>query len=79
MNREEIKEQVQVIVAKVVKLESVTLNDDTTANDVEGWDSLSHMEIITEIEKSFNISFKLRELAKLKNVGSIIDLISKKQ
>ncbi|MDB4498136.1 acyl carrier protein [Gammaproteobacteria bacterium] len=79
MNREEIKEQLQVIVAKVVKLESVTLNDETTANDVEGWDSLSHMEIITEIEKSFNISFKLRELSKLKNVGSIIDLISKKQ
>lgn len=78
MNREEIKEQLQIIVAKVVKLDSVILNDDTTANDVEGWDSLSHMEIITEIEKTFHFSFKLRELAKLKNVGSILDLIIKK-
>jgi acyl carrier protein len=49
-----------------------------TANDVDSWDSLSHMVLIVEIEKAFNIKFKLRELNKMKNVGDMIDLLALK-
>jgi acyl carrier protein len=48
------------------------------ARDVEGWDSLTHMEIITEIEAVFNIKFKLKDLNKLKNLGTLIELIESK-
>ena len=56
----------------------MVLSDDMTANDVDNWDSLSHMLMITEIEDHFSIKFKLRELNKLKNVGRLIDLITTK-
>ncbi|MCK9343134.1 MAG: acyl carrier protein [Massilibacteroides sp.] len=79
MERKAIIKQLQSIIAKEVKLENVELTEENTANDVKGWDSLSHIAIIAQIEETFSIKFKLRELAKLKKVGSIIDLIIKKQ
>jgi acyl carrier protein len=45
---------------------------------VEGWDSLTHMVILTEIEKEFGIQFKLKEINKLKNMGNLIELITSK-
>jgi acyl carrier protein len=54
------------------------MNDSLLAKDVEGWDSLSHMVIITEVEKFFKIQFKLKELNKLTNMGNLISLIELK-
>jgi len=45
---------------------------------VEGWDSLTHMSIITGLEKEFDVRFKLRELNKLRNMGTLIELIQGK-
>lgn len=75
MERTEISQRVRAVVASVLKHENFEMRDDLTAKDVEGWDSLSHMTIITEIEKDFGIRFKLKELNKLKNMGSLIELI----
>ena len=49
-----------------------------TANDVENWDSLTHMLMITKVEEVFGVKFKLKELNKLKQVGDIIDIIASK-
>lgn len=54
------------------------MRDDLTAPDVEGWDSLTHMSIITGLEKEFDVRFKLREINKLRNMGTLIDLIGSK-
>jgi acyl carrier protein len=54
------------------------MKDELSAAEVDGWDSLTHMIIITEIEKKFQISFKLKELNKLSNLGSLINLIQLK-
>ena len=54
------------------------MRDDLAAQDVECWDSLTHMSIITALENSFGIRFKLREINQLRNMGSLIELISNK-
>ena len=58
--------------------ENFEMTDELAAKDVEGWDSLSHMLIITEIEKKFEIRFKLKELNKLNNMGNLLQLVSSK-
>jgi len=56
----------------------LTLSDDLTAGDVDNWDSLTHMVLIGEIEKEFNIKFKLKELNKMNTVGDLIGMIKSK-
>lgn len=78
MNREKIKEIVKGILTSALKHQEFEIIDSMAAKDVKGWDSLSHMLIIAEIEKKFNIKFKLKELNKLTNMGTLLDLIESK-
>jgi acyl carrier protein len=78
MERIKILNRVQKTLVNVLKHNRFEMRDNLTAADVEGWDSLSHVMIITEIEKDFNVRFKLRELNKLKNMGTLIELIESK-
>lgn len=78
MEREDILSQVQGIFRTILKSETVILDDETTANDVEGWDSLTHVQLISEIEKHFNIKFSLKEMLSWKTVGKMVDCIVKK-
>ena len=73
-----IVSELEKIFKKVFNEENITLTDAITANDIGSWDSLSHMLMITEVEKFFDITFKLREINKLKNVGTLIELIESK-
>jgi acyl carrier protein len=57
---------------------SIILNRETTADDIDAWDSLSHMNLVMAIEMEFNIRFALGELQTLKNVGNLSDLIDRK-
>lgn len=78
MEREEILATVESIFAKVLKKNDLKMNDETTANDVDGWDSMSNMIVIAEIERHFGIRLKLREIIKMKNVGVLCDVIKEK-
>lgn len=78
MERKEIIEKLTEIFRKVLAVKELELNDQMTADDVDTWDSLSHMLLITEIEETFNIKFRLRELNKMKNVGALIDILESK-
>ena len=78
MERNEIVEKLTEIFRKVFADAKLTLTDEMTANDVEKWDSLTHMLMITEVEGTFGIKFKLRDLNKMKNVGSLIEIIQTK-
>jgi len=55
------------------------LTRDMTAQDVENWDSMRHIQLITEVETAFGIKFRLREIMSMKNVGDLIDLIHLKR
>ena len=78
MNRTEIIYQLKNVIISVLNHDNFEMNEELTANDISGWDSLSHMLIITKIEDDFLIKFKLKELNKLNNLGNLIDLIEKK-
>jgi len=58
--------------------DSIQIKSDMCANDVDGWDSLSHVNLITTIEAKFNIRFTQKELLKQRNVGNLIVDIDRK-
>ena len=78
MERNEVAEEIRLILISVLKHEKFELNNELNASEVVGWDSLSHMIIISELETRFNIKFKLKELNKLSSVGSLIDVVQSK-
>jgi len=57
---------------------SIKLTRNTFADDIEDWDSLSHMNLVIAVELAFKVKFALGELQTLKNVGDMLDLINKK-
>lgn len=78
MNKDQILEEVQEIFREVLDNEEIVLNNATTADDVEEWDSLTHIQLIVAIEKHFNIRFTSREILSWQNVGEMIDCIATK-
>lgn len=78
MEQAEIREKAQASIATVLGHDRFEMRDDLTAPDVEGWDSLTHMSIINGLERTFGIKFKLREINRLKNMGSLLELITEK-
>lgn len=78
MERNEITEKLTPVFRTVLNHSTLELTDELSANDVDNWDSLSHMLLISEIEKEFDIKFKLKELNKMKNVGDLISIITSK-
>ncbi|MCF7560777.1 acyl carrier protein [Sabulilitoribacter multivorans] len=73
-----IKDTIRQVLESILNHNNFEMHDELTAKDVDGWDSLSHMMIITKIEEAFNIKFKLRDLNKLKNMGSLVSVIQSK-
>lgn len=65
-------------ILKVLKLDDFDIKDDTLANQVPGWDSLNHINVITAIEDDFNVRFKSIEVLKCKNLGDLQNLLSSK-
>jgi acyl carrier protein len=58
--------------------DTLVLTPETTARDVEGWDSLAHIRLMVAIESAFGVRIKASEAAKLNNVGDLADLIDRK-
>lgn len=73
-----IKEKLEKIFQEVFSNESLIIARGMTANDVDSWNSLNHMILISEVEKKFSIKFKLKDLNKMQNVGDMIDMIISK-
>jgi acyl carrier protein len=78
MEKTDIATRLTTIFKKVFNNESLQISSEFTANDVEGWNSLTHMLLITEIESAFSIKFKLKDLNKMRNIGDMIDIIISK-
>lgn len=78
METKKLLETLNGIFRKVLKRDNITLTESTTAHDVEGWDSLTNMVLLTEIEKKFGVRFTFREIVKLKNVGDLCQTILNK-
>lgn len=78
LDRSTIHSKMESIFQDVLDNSEITLNDQTTASDIEEWDSLAHIQLILAIEQNFKIKFKTTEITGLANVGEMIDLILKK-
>ena len=77
MNKEDVLIKVREAFVLVLEHENFELKDETTADDVDGWESITYMMIIGEIEKSFDIKFKLMVLMSMDNIGNLIRAIEK--
>lgn len=75
MEREEIRQLLNGIFEVVLNRPGIQLEDRMTADDIDNWDSLTNMTIISEIERQWKIHFKLRDIIRMKNVGDMIDTI----
>jgi acyl carrier protein len=79
MTKEDITERLKSVFAQVFQEKDLTITREMTAADIEEWDSLRHIQLITEVETAFGTKFKLREVLSMKNVGDLIDLIHTKR
>ena len=75
MNRQEILDKVQDIFRDILDNDEIVLTNESTADDIEEWDSLTHIQLIKAIEKDFSIRFMSREILSWNNVGEMIDSI----
>lgn len=77
MDRQIIFEKLNEIFRDVFDNESISVTDETTADDIEDWDSLTHISLLATIEDEFGIRFDMKDVIVLKNVGEMADLIEK--
>ena len=75
---DEIYHRLSAIFHDVFEDDSITVTPDLTAPDVPGWDSLSHIRLILEVQRAFDIKFAAAQTANLKNVGELDELIHAK-
>lgn len=73
-----IKNELLKIFRYVFDDDELNISDETTANDIDDWDSLTHMQLIVEIEKKFSMKFSVDEVVSAKNVGEFVAMIEKK-
>lgn len=78
MNNEEINAKVQEIFKDVFQAPTLVIRPEMTANDVDKWDSLTHLTMIAKVEEAFGFRFKLKEMVKMKNVGDMLTIINEK-
>ena len=78
MDKIQILSEIQSIMRDVLDDESIVLNEGTTANDVDGWDSLTYIQWIVAIEKRFKIKFSSKEIFSWNKVGDMLEGISLK-
>ena len=71
-------EMLREVFIEVFNDESIVLNNSTNAEDIDEWDSLQHIMLIMGTEKKFGLKLTAEEVAELKNVGEMIDLVIKK-
>ncbi len=78
MNNEHILPKVREIIAEVLDQPDLQIDESTTADMVEGWDSLNHINIVVAVESSFGVKINTAEIEDLRNVGELVDLVQRK-
>lgn len=78
MTEAEVFRTLTTIFHDVFDLPTVTLTAETTADDIPGWDSVSHVTLVVETERVFGLKFRTTEIEDLKNVGDLVRIIQNK-
>ena len=78
MDRNQILLDIQSILRDILEDEEINITEDTKAIDIQGWDSLAHINIVENVERKFNVKFSIGEIVNLKNISDMITLIQNK-
>ena len=78
MSREEIFEKLNEVFRDVFDDEEIEVGEETTAADIDGWDSLEHINLIAAVEQEFGVKFTMGQVVTMKNVGGMARLIEEK-
>jgi acyl carrier protein len=75
MTRKEIYERLNEVFRETFDDEDIAVNDETTAADVDGWDSYEHISLVFAVESAFGMKFTMGEIHTMRNVGAMVDII----
>ena len=75
MTNEAIYEKLNEVFQDVFDDDSIIVNADTTADDIEDWDSLEHINLVSAVEKEFGVKFTMAQVVGMKNVGEMVEVI----
>ena len=75
MKREEVFERLVKVFREVLDDDSIELTDKTVSDDIDGWDSFEHINLIVAIEDEFNFKVPLNKVVSMENVGEMVDII----
>jgi acyl carrier protein len=73
-----IEKRLEAIFRDVFEDDELQIYAEMSAKDIDDWDSLTHIQLILEIEKAFKVKFTIEEITKTKNVGEFIELLKSK-
>ena len=76
MTKEEILSKVNEVFHEVFDDDSIVVTETTTAKDIEDWDSLMHITLVSEIENAFGFKFMMKDVVGMKDVGEMLDIIA---
>ena len=75
MDTREIFERLDRVFQDLFDDDTIHVTPKTTAEDIEDWDSLEHITLISAVEREFRMKFKMGEISSMKNVGEMVDII----
>ena len=75
---DEIYKRLNEVFRDVFDDDSIEVNENTTANDIEDWDSLNHITLIDAVESEFGVHFTMGEVSGMKNVGEMAQIIKER-
>ena len=78
MDKETVKSRLTKVFRDVFDDDAIELSDNTTADDIEAWDSLEHITLISAVEKEFKMRFTMKEVSGMKNVGEMMNIIAER-
>ena len=78
MSRDEVFERLNEVFRDLFDDDSIEVNENTTSADIEGWDSLEHISLMSSVEQEFGIRFSMGEIQSMKNVGEMVNIILKR-
>lgn len=74
----EVYDRLNEVFRDVFDNDSITVNENTTANDIDEWDSLEHIHLVDAVESEFNMKFTMKEVSSMKNVGEMAQIIAER-
>lgn len=75
MSKEEIYERLNMVFRDVFDDDEIEVNENTTSDDIEDWDSLEHINLVAAVEQEFGVKFTMAQVMGMKNVGEMVDII----